>query len=223
MAQKALALWFGEDWLLTLDYRIESGFGRRVCGVDEAGRGPLAGPVVAAAVILDPDRMPSRLLAMIDDSKKLSPQRRHEVSVELRLLAAINRGVVYALAAASVAEIARLNILGATLAAMVRAVGRLPEEPDHILVDGNRLPVGLSQPASCLIGGDGICLSIAAASILAKVLRDGIMERLARLYPHYGFDRHFGYGTRQHRSAIQTNGLTPHHRRLFCRNLLGGE
>jgi ribonuclease HII len=176
--------------------------------VDEVGRGPLAGPVVAAAVILPP-RLPDRLAEMIDDSKKMTAARR-----VLALTALREAGAEIAVAAASVAEIQRLNIFHASMLAMRRAVARLPLVPDHVLVDGNRVP-GCAVPCTALVGGDGISLSVAAASIAAKVLRDELMCRLGVRYPEYGWARNAGYGAAVHRAAILAHGATPHHRMTF--------
>lgn len=190
------------------DLSREVGLGGRVAGVDEVGRGPLAGPVVAAAVVLPADLAPS-IAALIDDSKKLSAARRARA-----LAALVACGAEIAVAAASVSEIARLNILGATLLAMRRAVQRLGTPPDHVLIDGNARP-DLPMPATLLIGGDGISLSVAAASIVAKLVRDRAMVRLDTRYPGYGWDSNAGYGTATHRRAIVDLGPTPHHRRGF--------
>ncbi|TSE20499.1 Ribonuclease HII [Tepidimonas alkaliphilus] len=180
--------------------------GGLVAGVDEAGRGPLAGPVVAAAVILDPG-------APIDgvaDSKALSPARRE------RLFDAIHaRARAVAVGLASVEEIDRLNILQATLLAMQRAVAALSLRPTRVRVDGNRLPA-LPVPAEAVVGGDATVAAIAAASIVAKVTRDRLMDALHREYPDYGFDRHRGYGTAQHLQALSRLGPTPAHRRSFA-------
>lgn len=178
-----------------------------VAGVDEAGRGPLAGPVVAGAVILPHDFT----LAGLDDSKKLSPARREKLFIALTS----SPRVCWALGEASVEEIDRLNILRATHLAMARAVEALPEKPHHVLVDG--LPVqGLSVDHTALVGGDGLSLSIAAASILAKVARDRLLLALDVQYPHYGLARHKGYGTRHHLEALQIYGPSPIHRRSFA-------
>lgn len=177
-----------------------------VCGIDEAGRGPLAGPVVAAAAILDPARLP----AGIDDSKALSPARREA------LFAAIAATAAHGIGLASVEEIEELNILGATMLAMRRAVAALPLAPTFALVDGNRLPDGLPCPAQAVVQGDRRALSIAAASILAKVTRDRLMADIARAHPGYGFERHMGYGTAEHLEALYRLGPTPHHRLGFA-------
>ncbi len=190
------------------DFSYELRLGGIVAGVDEVGRGPLAGPVVAAAAIL-PANLPSALHAMIDDSKKLTAARR------LAVLAALHaHGAEIALGAASVREISQLNILQASFLAMRRAVSRLPRAPTHILVDGNKT-CGGAVPCTALVGGDGLSLSIAAASIAAKVLRDGLMARLDARYPGYGWARNAGYGAALHRAAITALGATPHHRPGF--------
>ena len=181
----------------------------RVAGVDEVGRGPLAGPVVAAAVVF-PRGVPDALAGLIDDSKRLSAVAREAAFEALLASGAAEVGV----AAASVAEIERLNILGASLLAMRRAVLRLPVAPDLALVDGNRAPA-LRCPVRCVVGGDALCLSIAAASVVAKVVRDRGMARLGVRFPEYGWARNAGYGTLAHRSALQRLGPTAHHRRGF--------
>jgi ribonuclease HII len=190
------------------DLKHERRIGGLVAGVDEVGRGPLAGPVLAAAVIL-PARMPKGLAALIDDSKKLSAARR---VLALEALRASNAHI--ALGAASVAEIAELNILHASMLAMRRAIAALPCAPGHILVDGNRAP-GCPHPCTTIIGGDAISLSIAAASIAAKVVRDALMLRLHARYPHYGWAQNAGYAAATHRDAILRHGATPHHRMGF--------
>ena len=178
---------------------------RMVAGVDEAGRGPLAGPVVAAAASLDSERIPEGLA----DSKSLRAADRNRLAEELKLVARIS------VAMASVAEIDSMNILAATLLAMERAVAGLPEVPDRILVDGNIVPKGLADRGEALVRGDAHCLSIAAASILAKTSRDAIMEDLAGEFPGYGWERNAGYPTKEHVSALHELGVTPHHRRSF--------
>jgi ribonuclease HII len=196
------------------DLTYERRIGGIIAGVDEVGRGPLAGPVLAAAVIL-PARLPKGLGALIDDSKKLTAARRATALVALRA-----SGAHIALGAASVAEIAELNILHAAMLAMRRAISALPSAPGHVLVDGNRAP-GCHHPCTTIIGGDAISLSIAAASIAAKQARDGLMLRLHARYPHYGWDRNAGYAAAQHRAAILTHGATPHHRMGFGALLRG--
>ncbi len=191
------------------DFALERAAGGRVAGVDEAGRGPLAGPVFAAAVVL-PRRVPRALAAMIDNSKVLSAARRQEAFAALTASARVDIGV----GAASVAEIARLNILHAALLAMARAVARLPRPPDLALIDGIQAPA-LACPVRCVVGGDALSLSIAAASIVAKVLRDRAMTRLAANWPGYGWEANAGYPTPSHRAALRRLGPTPHHRAGF--------
>jgi ribonuclease HII len=176
---------------------------RPVAGVDEVGRGPLAGPVLAAAVIL---KAP---VPGLDDSKRLAPARREALC---RLIRA--EGIV-AVAAASVEEIERLNVLGATLLAMRRAVARLALRPAEVLVDGNRGPV-LDCAMRCVVGGDALVPEISAASIVAKVARDRLMARLALRHPGYGWERNAGYGTAEHLRALTALGPTAHHRRAFA-------
>ena len=191
------------------DFSREAEHGGRVAGVDEAGRGPLAGPVVAAAVVFAAG-VPDWLRPMLDDSKKLTPQARQAAFAALRASGAAEIGV----GAASVQEIARLNILHAALLAMRRAVLRLPGLPDLALVDGNRAPA-LPCPALCCVGGDAASLSIAAASIVAKVVRDRAMRRLSARYPAYGWHENAGYGTAAHRAALLRVGACRHHRAAF--------
>ena len=177
-----------------------------VAGVDEAGRGPLAGPVVAAAVILDPsDRFPG-----LDDSKRLSPQRRTELDHAIR-----ERAVAFALARVDAETIDSINILQATMRAMREAVERLDPAPAQVLVDGNRCP-DLPCAARAIVGGDSSVAAISAASILAKVARDREMNEMDRRYPEYGFASHKGYGTRAHRDALLRFGPSPIHRRSFA-------
>ena len=176
-----------------------------VCGIDEAGRGPLAGPVVAAAVILDP----ARPIPGLNDSKKLSEKKRLVLAEMIR-----ERAIAWAVAEASVEEIDRINILQASLLAMQRAVAGLVVRPISALVDGNRCPQ-LDIPAEPIIQGDGKIASIAAASILAKTVRDAGMRVLHAQYPQYGFDRHMGYPTAAHFKALEEHGASPVHRRSF--------
>jgi ribonuclease HII len=197
---------------------LEEECGGLVCGIDEVGRGPLAGPVVAAAVVLDLDHMPRALRRGIDDSKALSAEERDEYCRAIRGCAVIGIG------AASVREIDRFNILRASLIAMQRAVRALGIVPDAALVDGNIAPT-LPCPARTVIGGDGRSLSIAAASIVAKVTRDGIMHELARRYAGYGWESNVGYATAEHCAALAAQGATIHHRQSFApvrAALLGG-
>lgn len=186
----------------------------RCCGVDEAGRGPLAGAVFAAAVILDP----ARPIGGLADSKKLSEKRREALAPVIR-----ERALAWAVASASVAEIDALNILQATLLAMRRAVEGLAIVPALALIDGNRCPL-LTIPARAIIGGDASEPAISAASILAKTARDAEMRRLHLEFPQYGLDRHKGYDTASHRAALARFGPTCHHRRSFApvRELLNG-
>lgn len=176
-----------------------------VCGIDEAGRGPLAGPVVAAAVILDPERP----IVGLNDSKKLSEKKRDALAEIIR-----ERALAWAVAEATVEEIDRLNILHATMLAMQRAVASLPVRPVSALVDGNRCP-RLDIPCEAVVKGDGKIASIAAASILAKTVRDAGMLVLHGQYPQYGFDRHMGYPTAAHFAALEEHGASPVHRRSF--------
>ena len=180
-----------------------------LCGVDEAGRGPLAGPVCAAAVML-----PRGLdIPGLNDSKKLTEKKREE------LYSIICAGAVcYGVAFASVEEIERLNILNATFLAMNRAIAQLSVPPQLALIDGNR-DSGIEAPSRCIVKGDALCADIAAASVLAKVTRDRYMTALAREYPQYGFEKHKGYGTKQHYAAIREFGPSPAHRMSFLKTL----
>ncbi len=191
------------------NFDMERAYSGRVAGVDEAGRGPLAGPVVAAAVVF-PHGVPHDLAKLLDDSKKLTAAARAVAFMALHASGVAEIGV----GAASVPEIGRVNILQAALLAMRRAALRLPMAPDLALVDGNQAPA-LPCPVRCCVGGDGLSLSIAAASIVAKVLRDRIMARLALRYPEYGWDRNAGYGTAAHRAALRRVGPCRHHRAGF--------
>jgi ribonuclease HII len=179
--------------------------GGPIAGVDEAGRGPLAGPVVAAAVVLDPTNIPDG----IADSKTL------EADVRRSLYQAILETAQVGIGIAGVDRIDSDNILNASLWAMADAVAQLGRRPRLVLVDGNKVPLQLDCASRAIVRGDAKCLSIAAASIIAKVARDTIMIELARDYPGYGFERHKGYGTAEHHAAIERHGVTPHHRRSF--------
>lgn len=185
-----------------------------VAGIDEAGRGPLAGPVFAAAVILNP----ARAIKGLDDSKKLTAQRREELGIVIR-----ERALAWCIASASVQEIDELNILQATMLAMRRACEGLSMLPDKALVDGNCLPRGLNCIAEAVIGGDATVQAISAASILAKTARDADCLSLHASYPDYGFDQHKGYSTAMHLERLDAHGPCPAHRRSFApvRRLLG--
>jgi len=177
----------------------------RICGVDEAGVGPLAGPVVAAAVVFPPGVG----LKGVDDSKKLLPERRERLAIEIRECA-----VAWAVAIVEPEEIDRLNIYRASLAAMGRAVDGLSIKPQHILIDARRIP-GCDLPQEPIVGGDALCHAIAAASILAKTARDAEMRLLDQRYPGYGFASHKGYATREHLAALRAQGPCEIHRRSF--------
>lgn len=191
------------------DFTRESRHGGRVAGVDEAGRGPLAGPVLAAAVVFTRS-VPPALAPLLNDSKKLTAAARQAAFDALHA----GHHIEIAVGAASVDEIARLNILRASLLAMRRAVLRLPSLPDLALVDGNQSP-DLPCPMQCCVGGDGLSYSIAAASIVAKVVRDRAMARLDVRYPAYGWRVNAGYGTAAHRAALRRAGPCRHHRAAF--------
>lgn len=179
---------------------------RRIAGVDEAGRGPLAGPVVAAAVVLDTDRP----IDGLDDSKKLTARRRDELFESIR-----ERATAFAIVEVGPEDIDRLNILQATMTAMAQAVRALDPAPDHVRIDGNRVPDLGGLSCEALVGGDGLCKAIGAASILAKVHRDRLMIDYHARWPDYGFDRHKGYPTAAHLDALDRLGPTPIHRRSF--------
>lgn len=179
----------------------------KIAGVDEAGRGPLCGPVYAAAVILDPVRP----IDGLNDSKKLSEKKREALAPLIR-----ERALAWAVGIATVEEIDRLNILHATMLAMRRAVEGLAVPPDQVLVDGNRIPPGLTVPARAIVGGDASEAAISAASILAKTGRDHEMMALAALYPQYGIAKHKGYPTAEHLAALRAHGPSPIHRRSFA-------
>ncbi len=190
----------------------EEGF-RAVCGIDEAGRGPLAGPVFAAAVILPP----GCVIDGVDDSKKLSPKKREALFPVIEA-----KAEAFGVGFATEREIDEINILQATFLAMRRAVEALSVRPDLALVDGDRLPP-LGVPARAIVRGDSLCASIAAASILAKVSRDRLMRRVDEIYPQYGFAKHKGYGTALHVAMLRKYGPCPAHRKTFLKKILGGE
>ena len=194
-------LWEIENGLHAEGYRL-------ICGVDEAGRGPLAGPVCAAAVILPTGFLPEGL----DDSKKLSEKKREQLFPVI-----CENALAYSVAFASVEEIEEINILQAAMLAMNRAIGGLSLQPELALIDGNRCPE-TAMESRFVIGGDGRCASIAAASVLAKVSRDRLMKELAEKYPQYGFEKHKGYGTRAHYEALRRFGPCPIHRLSFLKS-----
>ena len=177
----------------------------RIAGIDEVGRGPLAGLVTAAAVVLDLENVPAGL----NDSKLLNARARLGLNDLLHLHAEVS------IAHASVAEIDELNILRASHLAMMRAVAALDPAPDYLLIDGHLLPRDLTLPAQAIVKGDSLCVSIAAASIVAKICRDRIMVDLAQQHPGYGWETNAGYGSKSHRLALENLGVTPHHRRSF--------
>ena len=191
-----------------ITYKIEAAFRLKgnevIIGVDEVGRGPWAGPVTACAVILDPDNIPHGL----NDSKKLNVVRRNELFLKIMESSLVSCVHV------DVEEIDKINILQATFRAMERSILKLPI-PDHILIDGNKLPPNLPSPATAIIKGDTKSASIAAASIIAKVTRDQLMANLSLEYPGYGWEKNAGYGTKMHQLGLLNNGVTPHHRRSF--------
>lgn len=172
------------------------------------GRGPIAGPVVACAVIMPPD---ARAIAGVDDSKRLTHDQRVRLAVKIR-----ERAVAFAIGAASVREIDTINIYQASVLAMRRALGRLKVSPDHVVIDGRAMRT-LPIPHTAVVHGDARCFSIACASILAKVTRDLLMTRLATRYPHYIWEHNAGYTTREHVTGLTAHGITPHHRKSFCR------
>ena len=199
------------DWLLYERTAREEGYSL-VCGVDEAGRGPLAGPVFAAAVILPPDT----IIEGVNDSKKLSEKKREALFDIIR-----EKALAYGIAAADHNEIDDINILNATYLAMRRALEMLEPAPDLIIVDGNRLPPELPAEGRTLVKGDALCHSIACASVLAKVSRDRFMLTMAEKYPEYRFDKHKGYGTAAHIAALREHGMCPIHRRSFLKKIEG--
>jgi len=198
------------------DFSLEESLGLStsavIVGVDEVGRGPLAGPVTAAAVFFDRQKITSDLLTKIDDSKKIAQKKRATISKQIESIAIIGIGW------ASSGEIDQLNILEATMLAMQRAIFSLQKQiildPDYILIDGNKVP-RLDFPSKAIVRGDEKSLSIAAASIVAKSTRDAFMTSLSKLYPGYGWEKNAGYGTREHLAAIEREGITVHHRRSF--------
>lgn len=192
----------------TIERELRLQKGPLLAGVDEVGRGPIAGPVVACAVIMPPD---ARAIAGVDDSKLLNHDQRVRLAAKIR-----ERAVAYALGAASVREIDTINIYQASVLAMQRALNRLRVRPDHVVIDGRAMRT-LPIPHTAVVRGDRRCFSIACASILAKVTRDRLMTRLAVRYPEYIWDHNAGYTTREHVIGLANHGITPHHRKSFCR------
>lgn len=191
-----------------IEKEIRAKYGPILAGVDEVGRGPLAGPVVACAVIMPPDM---RAIRGVDDSKQLTGEQRRKLAVKIR-----ERALDWALGAASVREIERFNIYQASVLAMRRALGRLKLEPNHVLIDGKRMRT-LPIPHTAIVHGDARCFSIACASIIAKVTRDHLMVRLAAKHPQYTWEHNVGYTTRAHIRGLAEHGITRHHRRTFFR------
>lgn len=202
-----------KDWFLYEKEAEKKGY-NIICGVDEAGRGPLAGPVFAAAVILKIDDN----IQGLNDSKKISEKKREQMFDEIK-----NRAVDYSIAYATEEEIEELNILNATFLAMKRAVDSLKMKPQIALIDGNRLPRDLMIPARAIVKGDSLSASIAAASILAKVSRDRLMRKISETYPEYGFEKNKGYGTKMHIEALIKYGPCKIHRKSFLNKILGSK
>src|SRR5437667_7547638 len=192
----------------TIERDLRREKGPLLAGVDEVGRGPIAGPVVACAVIMPPE---TRAIAGVDDSKRLTHVQRVRLAAKIR-----ERAVAFALGAASVREIDLINIYQAGVLAMRRALGRLKVTPDHVVIDGRAMRT-LPIPHTAVVHGDARCFSIACASILAKVTRDLLMTRLGQRYPHYIWGDNAGYTTRAHVAGLASYGITPHHRKSFCR------
>ncbi len=195
------------DDLFALEKQLHEEGYNLVCGVDEAGRGPLAGPVCAAAVILPEDCD----LPGLNDSKKLTEKKREALYGQI-----LEKAVAYGIAFSTVEEIEEINILSAALLAMNRAIEKLPQAPDMALIDGNTTR-DIKVPARSIVGGDGKCACIAAASVLAKVTRDRLMLDMAKEYPQYGFEKHKGYGTKAHYAALEEHGPSPIHRMSFLK------
>lgn len=197
------------------DFQFESSFiinpSDLIAGVDEAGRGPWAGPVVAGAVIFPDLKTTDFLAEKLNDSKKLTPAKREELFAAL-----YQSGALIGCGSASVEEIDRLNILQATFLAMRRAVAALPAAPSFAVIDGNKVPPGLPCPARALIKGDALSLSVAAASIIAKVMRDRLMADLAEEFPYYGWEKNAGYGTKAHQNGLAEHGICIHHRKSYA-------
>jgi len=190
----------------TLEQDLRATRGPLLAGVDEVGRGPLAGPVVACAVVMPPD---ARAIRGVDDSKELDGPEREKLARRIR-----ERALAIGVGAASVREIDRINIYHAAVLAIRRAIARLPVTPHHVVIDGNPIR-SLGVEHTAVVGGDGCCHSIACASIVAKVTRDRLMRALAKRHPHYRWESNVGYGTPDHHAGLASHGVTPHHRRSF--------
>ena len=196
------------------DWNFENKFNGFVCGIDEAGRGPWVGPVVAGAVIFLTRDINPEILNNLNDSKKLSSKKR-EWLYDLLIAEEKSGKLTYGIGLASSAEIDELNILQATFLAMKRAAENLKIKPNFALIDGNRLPKDFICKTECIIKGDALSYSISAASILAKVYRDNLMKKMALKYPYYGFEKNAGYGTKQHIEGLKKYGVTPEHRKSY--------
>lgn len=197
------------------DFKFEDNYnGKLVVGVDEAGRGPWVGPVVAGAVIFLKRDVSPYLLENLNDSKKLTAKKRKEL-FEIIKTEAQKQNLCYAIGEASAREIDEINILQASFLAMKRAVENLKIKPDIALIDGNRLPKTFACPAQCIIKGDALSFSISAASVMAKVYRDNLMKDMAQKYPGYGFEKNVGYGTKEHIEGLKKYGITPEHRQSY--------
>lgn len=197
------------------DFVLEEKFGNVIVGIDEAGRGPWAGPVVAGAAIFKNRNANPKLVAMLDDSKKLSAKKREKI-YDMLFEEAKKGNVLLGIGEASVEEIDNLNILQATFLAMSRAFEKIGiNAPDMVLVDGNQTPSTIKCPCKTVVKGDAKCCSISAASILAKVYRDRLMQKLAEKYPYYGFEKNAGYGTKLHIDGLKKYGVSPVHRRSY--------
>ena len=196
------------------DFAIEEPYGKLVIGIDEAGRGPWVGPVVAGAVLFKNRSFNPKLFSSLNDSKKLSAKKREQIYEDL-FTEQQKGNVLIGIGEASAQEIDDFNILQATFLAMSRACAKIDIKPDMVLVDGNKIPTTIKLPCRAIVQGDGKCCSIAAASIVAKVYRDRLMQKLAEKYPYYGFEKNAGYGTKAHIEGLKKYGITPEHRKSY--------
>lgn len=196
------------------NFEIENSFNKIIAGIDEAGRGPWCGPVTSAAVIINQEKCSSKLISLLNDSKKLSKKKR-DMIYELLIEEEKSGGVIIGVGEASAKEIDEINILQATFLAMTRAYQNLSQKPEMLIIDGNKIPQNLDIEAKAIIKGDSLSNSIAAASIIAKVTRDNQMEELAKAFPEYGWENNAGYGTKVHIEAIEKYGITEHHRKSY--------